>query len=176
MKINTNYNLTFNYRQKAQTFKGFSDTDGREHFMDDYGRDTMRILEKLSDAYGKDLIYRKVNPLEYNNDLRGRLYVVPKGSTDPADAEGTPIEYTYYRPSEDKKQAFIAKLAGQIITLPDGSKGSVWAGLDEANKRKKEYGTQFNANFLRNLLQDFHTAQTKGGKFLWTGPYNQPKK
>lgn len=82
MNINTNYNAGLNYRQQtkpAPAFKGFSDSRGREHFMNDYGVNTGEILEKLSDAYGKDLIYIKKNPLMYNEDLQSELYIVPQG-------------------------------------------------------------------------------------------------
>ena len=177
MKISANYNLGLNYRaqtRQTQAFKGFVKERERTHFMDDYGCCTGLIIEKLSDAYGKDLIYTKKYPSKYNEDLRGKIYIVPEGETDP-DVEGSKkIEYTYYRPSEMKKQEFLRELTSEIITLPDGSKGSVWAGLDEANQLKVRFWC-FDAEYLYGLLDRYHTAQVKSGHLIYTGPYNTKK-
>ena len=179
MKIVANYGMLLNSKvqkkQQVVNFRGFSDQRGLEHFMDDYGRDSTRIIEKLSDAYGKDLIYVKKNPLEYNEDLRGELYIVPQGGRNLNIREASKIEYTYYRTSKEMKQKFLRELVFALITLPNGSKGSVWSGLDEANIRKKKYNNQFNADYLYGLLSAIHTAQTSNGRYLWTGPYNKKK-
>ena len=175
MKISANYNLGLNYRaqtRQAQAFKGFANERERTHFMDDYGCSTGQIIEKLSDAYGKDLIYIKKDPLKYNEDLRGAMYIVPKGETD-ANVEGSKkIEYNYYRPSETEKKEFLRKLTSEIITLHDGSKGSVWSGLDEANQLRERFGDDFDGEYLYNLLDRYHNAQVKNGRFIYTGPYN----
>lgn len=177
MKISANYNLGLNYRaqtRQTQAFKGFVKERERTHFMDDYGCCTGLIIEKLSDAYGKDLIYTKKDPLKYNEDLRGEIYIVPQGEKSP-DVEGSKkIEYTYYRPSETKKQEFLRELTSEIITLPDGSKGSVWAGLDEANQLRVRFW-DFDAEYLYDLLDRHHTAQVKSGHLIYTGPYNTKK-
>lgn len=175
MKISANYNLGLNYRaqtRQTQAFKGFANERERTHFMDDYGCNTGQIIEKLSDAYGKDLIYIKKDPLKYNEDLRGAMYIVPKGETD-ANVEGSKkIEYNYYRPSETEKKEFLRKLTSEIITLHDGSKGSVWSGLDEANQLRERFGDDFDGEYLYNLLDRYHNAQVKNGRFIYTGPYN----
>ncbi len=179
MKISANYNLGLNYRaqtRQTQAFKGFAKERERTHFMDDYGCCTGLIIEKLSDAYGKDLIYTKEYPSKYNEDLRGKMSIVPKGETDP-DVEGSKkIEYNFYRPSETKKQKFLRELTSEIITLPDGSKGSVWAGLDEANQLKLRFGDGFDAKYLYYLLDSYHTAQVQSGHLIYTGPYNSKGK
>ena len=179
MKISANYNLGLNYRaqtRQTQAFKGFANERERTHFMDDYGCCTGLIIEKLSDGYGKDLIYNKKNPLKYNEDLRGEMYIVPKGETNP-DVEGSKkIEYNYYRPSEMKKKEFLRELTSEIITLHDGSKGSVWSGLDEANQLKVRFGDDFDGEYLYNLLDRYHNAQVKNGRFIYTGPYNSKGK
>ena len=175
MKISANYNLGLNYRaqtRQTQAFKGFANERERTHFMDDYGCSTGQIIEKLSDAYGNDLIYIKKDPRKYNEDLRGAMYIVPKGETDPYVEGSKKIEYNYYRPSETEKKEFLRKLTGEIITLHDGSKGSVWSGLDEANQLRERFGDDFDGEYLYNLLDRYHNAQVKNGRFIYTGPYN----
>lgn len=179
MKISANYNLGLNYRaqtRQTQAFKGFANERERTHFMDDYGCGTGQIIEKLSDAYGKDLIYIKKDPLKYNEDLRGAMYIVPKGETDPHVEGSKKIEYNYYRPSETEKKEFLRKLTSEIITLHDGSKGSVWSGLDEANQLRERFGDDFDGEYLYNLLDRYHNAQVKNGRFIYTGPYNSKGK
>ena len=179
MKISANYNLGLNYRaqtRQTQAFKGFANERERTHFMDDYGCGTGQIIEKLSDAYGKDLIYIKKDPLKYNEDLRGAMYIVPKGETDPHVEVSEKIEYNYYRPSETEKKEFLRKLTSEISTLHDGSKGSVWSGLDEANQLRERFGDDFDGEYLYNLLDRYHNAQVKNGRFIYTVPYNSKGK
>ena len=87
-----------------------------------------------------------------------------------ASANGTAV------PSETEKKEFLRKLTSEIITLHDGSKGSVWSGLDEANQLRERFGDDFDGEYLYNLLDRYHNAQVKNGRFIYTGPYNSKGK